>query len=72
MMFGRTDIAAIVFDPKCRDDMPKILRGLQGIYTHEELRKRVFALLEEVLEQVHPPRDVDVVVLLQKVCELRE
>ena len=51
MMFGRTDIAAIVFDPKCRDDMPKILRGLQGIYTHEELRKRVFALLEEVRPQ---------------------
>jgi IS5 family transposase len=48
MMFGRTDISAIVFDPKCRDDMPKILRGLQGIYTNEELRKRVFAILEEV------------------------
>ena len=48
MMFGRTDISAIVFDKKCRDDMPKILRGLQGIYTNEELRKRVFAILEEV------------------------
>ena len=48
MMFGRTDISAIVFDKKCRDDMPKILRGLQGIYTNEELRKRIFAILEEV------------------------
>jgi transposase, IS5 family len=48
MMFGRTDISAIVFDPKSRDDIPKILRGLQGIYTNEELRKRVFAILEEV------------------------
>lgn len=48
MMFGRTDISAIVFDPKSRDDIPKILRGLQGIYTDEELRKRVFAILEEV------------------------
>ena len=48
MMFGRTDISAIVFDPKSRDDMPKILRGLQGIYINEDLRKRVFAILEEV------------------------
>jgi len=48
MMFGRTDISAIVFDQKSRDDIPKILRGLQEIYTNEELRKRVFAILEEV------------------------
>ena len=48
MMFGRTDISAIVFDLKSRDDIPKILRGLQEIYTNEELRKRVFAILEEV------------------------
>ena len=47
-MFGRTDISAIVFDPKSRDDVPKLLRGLQGIYTNEELRKRIFAILEEV------------------------
>ena len=48
MMFGRTDISAIVFDPKSRDDMPKILRGLQGIYSNEDLRKRIFTILEEV------------------------
>ena len=48
MMFGRTDISAIVFDPKSRDDVPKLRRGLQGIYTNEELRKRIFAILEEV------------------------
>ena len=48
MMFGRTDISAIVFDLKSRDDIPKILRGLQEIYTNEELRKRVFAILEAV------------------------
>uniref|UniRef100_B3EJL4 Transposase InsH N-terminal domain-containing protein n=1 Tax=Chlorobium phaeobacteroides (strain BS1) TaxID=331678 RepID=B3EJL4_CHLPB len=48
MMFGQIDISAITFDPKSRDDIPKLLRGLQGIYTNIELRQRVFAILEEV------------------------
>jgi transposase, IS5 family len=48
MMFGQTDISAIQFNEKSRDDMPKILRGLQTIYTNIELRKRVFSILEEV------------------------
>jgi len=48
MLFGQIDISAITFDPKSRDDIPKLLRGLQGIYTDIELRQRVFAILEEV------------------------
>lgn len=48
MMFGQIDISTITFDPKSRDDIPKLLRGLQGIYTDIELRQRVFAILEEV------------------------
>jgi transposase, IS5 family len=48
MMFGQTDISAIEFNEKSRDDMPKILRGLQGIYTNIELRERVFSILKEV------------------------
>jgi IS5 family transposase len=48
MMFGQIDISAITFDPKSRDDIPKLLRGLQGIYTDIELRQRVFSILEEV------------------------
>jgi len=48
MMFGQTDISAIQFNEKSRDDMPKILRALQAIYTNIELRKRVFSILEEV------------------------
>jgi hypothetical protein len=38
MTIGEVDISNIRFDPKSRDDIPKILRGLQFIYTH--LRKR--------------------------------
>ena len=49
LKFGETDIAAIVIDPKSRDDIPQLLRGLQYIYTEVSLRERVFAILEEVM-----------------------
>ncbi len=42
--FGETDIAAIIIDPKSRDDIPPLLRGLQQIYADISLRKRVFAI----------------------------
>ena len=48
MMFGSIDISTIEFNPKSRDDIPQLLRGLQFIFLNLELRKRVFALLEEV------------------------
>jgi len=46
---GECPIEAIVLDPKSRDDIPKLLVGLQYIYTHRELRDEVFAILQEVL-----------------------
>jgi transposase, IS5 family len=45
---GQADIAAIVFNPKSRDDIPQIRRGLQHLYLDPELRQRVFAILEAV------------------------
>ena len=48
---GGTDIGAIEINPKSRDDIPQILRGLQRIYTTPAIRERVFAILEEVLPQ---------------------
>lgn len=48
MVFGQIDISAITFDSKSRDDIPKLLRGLQGIYTNIELRERVFSILADV------------------------
>ncbi len=48
MIFGQTDISAIQFDSKSRDDIPRLLRGLQHIYTHPELRDKVFSILEEM------------------------
>ena len=55
MQFGEQDISAIEFDPKSRDDIPQILRGLQYIYITPELRERVFAILAEVT----PPSTID-------------
>jgi IS5 family transposase len=45
MTIGEVDISKIRFDPKSRDDIPKILRGLQYIYTSLPLRAAIFALL---------------------------
>ena len=51
LQFGEQDIGAIHLDPKSRDDIPQILRGLQYIYVTTELRERVFAILQEVIPQ---------------------
>ena len=46
---GKIDIAKIKFDPKSRDDIPQILKGLQYIYIKENIRKEVFNLLEQYI-----------------------
>lgn len=46
MVLGEVNIADIKFDPRSRDDIPKILRGLQHLYMNKTLRKAIFALLE--------------------------
>ena len=45
LQFGEQDISAIKLDPCPRDDIPRILRGLQYIYTTPEVREQVFAIL---------------------------
>lgn len=49
MSLDSVDIGAIHLDPRSRDDIPQILRGLQHIYTDPALRERVFAILQEVI-----------------------
>lgn len=46
MELGEIDVSHIKFDLRSRDDIPKILRGLQHLYLDEALRHKVFALLE--------------------------
>ena len=43
---GELPIADIELDMKSRDDIPQLLRGLQYLYMHVELREAVFSLLK--------------------------
>ena len=45
MSIGEVDISQIKFDPKSRDDVPKILKGLQHLYITASLRSQIFELL---------------------------
>ena len=49
MELGEIPIADIKIDPKSRDDIQKILLGLQYIYITPDVRKDVFNVLEELL-----------------------
>ncbi len=46
---SEANIANIEFDPKSRDDIPKLLIGLQHIYITPELREEVFTILAEIV-----------------------
>lgn len=49
MQNGEVDISKYVFDLQSRDDIPKLLIGLQYIYCHLPTREALFQLLEERL-----------------------
>jgi IS5 family transposase len=49
LRLGELDIAAIELNPKSRDDIPQLLRGLQYIYVTPAVRERVFTILEEIV-----------------------
>ena len=46
MTIGEVDISKIAFNTKSRDDIPKILKGLQYVYTNPSLRSAIFELLQ--------------------------
>lgn len=47
MKIGEADISQIKFDPKSRDDIPRILKGLQYLYMDPALSAQIFRLLEQ-------------------------
>ena len=51
MELGQIAIADIKLDPKSRDDIPQLLRGLQHLHADPGLRERVFAILGEMLPE---------------------
>jgi len=46
---GSIDIAKIEFDLKSRDEIPKVLIGLQYVYCNEKIREEIFGKLQEVI-----------------------
>ena len=51
MTFGEVDISKIKFDLRSRDEIPKLLMGLQYIYCTPETRDKVFKILEEIVPE---------------------
>ena len=49
MTFGQTPIDQIKIDMRARDEIPKLLLGLQHIYCVKELRQKVFDILETMI-----------------------
>jgi hypothetical protein len=47
--FWKKDISQIRFDLKSRDEIPKVLMGLQHIYTTREIRDEVFNILSQIV-----------------------
>jgi hypothetical protein len=46
MKLGEKQIEDIQFDPRSRDEIPKLLRGLQAIYLNFEIREQVVEALK--------------------------
>ena len=51
MQFGQVDISEITFDLRSRDEIPKLLMGLQYIYCTPDIREQVFKILEEMVPE---------------------
>ena len=49
MRLGAVDISQIKFDLRSRDEIPKLLMGLQYIYCTWEVREEVFKILEGIV-----------------------
>jgi hypothetical protein len=47
MQLGEIDISNIWIDPKSRDDIPQILKGLQHVYKDPKAKEEIFKLLEQ-------------------------
>ena len=51
MKLGESYIGDIEFDLRSRDEIPKLLMGLQHIYITKELRDKVFGMLREMIPE---------------------
>ena len=51
MKIGEVDISNIKFDLKSRDEIPKLLMGLQSVYCNKEIRSKVFKELANTIPE---------------------
>jgi len=49
MEFWGKYIVDIKFDPQFRDEIPKLLKGLQYIYSTREIREKIFKILSSIV-----------------------
>ena len=49
LKFGEVDVSEIKLNPRSRDEIPKILFGLQEIYKNTETKNKIFAILKEMI-----------------------
>ena len=54
---GEVDLSRIEFDLRSRDEIPKLLMGLQHIYVTPEIRKSVFQVLEKIIPEGIDPNN---------------
>ncbi len=47
LQLGEVDVSVVDLNPKSRDDIPMVLRGLQHLYVNPETRERLFDLLDQ-------------------------
>jgi hypothetical protein len=57
MKIGEIDIADIEFDLHSRDEIPKLLMGLQSIYRNPETRKQIFGVLMQLVPEGVDPNN---------------
>ena len=57
MRFGEVDIAKIEFDLRSRDEIPKLLMGLQSLYCNTKIREQIFKLLMELIPDTVDPNN---------------
>jgi len=51
MKLGEVAVSKIALDTRSRDEIPKLLMGLQHIYCTPEIREEVFAILEDIIPE---------------------
>lgn len=56
MKLGQVAIEDIRLNPRSRDDIPQVLRGLQWLYINEPVRTAIFTLLEAELQPEIDPQ----------------